>query len=62
MNPSNSTVASAAIGIPLAVIASWLIHQFGGVEVPGPVEAALGAVLSVASGYFFKGGQSAHTE
>jgi hypothetical protein len=62
MNPSNSTVASAAIGIPVAVVVAWALKEFAGVEVPGTVEAALGAVLSTAIGYFFKGGQSAHTE
>lgn len=57
MKPSNSTVASVGIGVPLATIISWSVHTFVGVEVPGEVQAALGAALSAAIGYFFSGGQ-----
>lgn len=62
MKPSNSTIASLGIGVPLATIASWALNTFAGVQVPGPVEAALGAVLGGVIGYFFAGGQAAHTE
>lgn len=62
MTPSNSTVASAAIGIPLATIISWILNEFFQVTVPGPVEAAFGAALGAGIGYFFKGGQNVHTE
>jgi hypothetical protein len=62
MNPSNSTVASVALGVPAATVISWILNTYGNVQVPGPVEAALGALLGAAIGYFFKGGQSAHTE
>jgi len=58
MKPSNSTVASAAIGIPLATIVSWGLNTFLGVSVPGPVEAAFGAVLGALVGYFFSGGRA----
>lgn len=58
MKPSQSTIASLGIGVPLATIASWALTTWGGVEVPGPVEAAFGAVLGAVVGYFFKGGMS----
>lgn len=54
--PSGSTIAGAAIGIPLATILSWAAG-LAGVEVPGPVEAAIGALVSVIVGYFFNGGK-----
>lgn len=57
MKPSNSTLASVGIGIPLATIASWVVTTFAGIEVPGPVEAAIGAVLGALAGYWFEGGQ-----
>lgn len=60
--PSTSTVASVGIGVPLATIIAWAVGAFAGVEVPGPVEAAIGAVISAAVGYFFMGGKAAHTE
>jgi hypothetical protein len=62
MKPSTSTIASAAIGVPLATIISWLLNTFVGVEVPGPVEAAFGAVLGAGVGYFFMGGKAVDTE
>jgi len=58
--PSNSTIASVGIGIPLATIISWVV-SLTGVVMPGPVEAALGAVISAAVGYFFLGGKKEHT-
>ncbi len=58
MKPSTSTIASAAIGVPLATIVSWALSSFAGVSVPGPVEAAFGAVLGAAVGYFFSGGKA----
>ena len=60
--PSGSTFASVGIGIPVAVVMSWLVSTFGGVEVPGPVEAALGAIISALVGYFFTGGKAVDTE
>lgn len=62
MKPSQSTVASAAIGVPLATIVSWVLNTFAHVVVPGPVEAAFGCVLGAVVGFFFVGGQAAHTE
>jgi hypothetical protein len=61
MKPSTSTVASVGIGVPLATILSWIVSTFAGVEVPGPVEAALGAVIGAVVGYFFMGGKAADT-
>lgn len=62
MKPSQSTVASAIVGVPLATIISWALNTFAGVAVPGPVEAAFGAVLGALVGYVFKGGRAADTE
>ncbi len=62
MKPSNSTLASFGLGAPLALIISWILNEFFSVQVPGPVEAAMGALLSAGIGYFFNGGQSADTE
>lgn len=56
--PSTSTIASAALGIPIATIFSWIMSEFLTVSVPGPVEAAIGAVISTVIGYFFLGGKS----
>ena len=60
--PSTSTIASAGIGVPVATIISWLLNAFGGVDVPGPVEAALGAVISTIIGYLFIGGKARDVE
>lgn len=60
--PSISTFASVGIGVPVATILSWLANAFAGVAMPGPVEAAIGAVISAAVGYFFSGGKAAHLE
>jgi hypothetical protein len=61
MKPSSSTVASVGIGVPLATIAAWALG-LAGIEVPGPVEAAFGAVLGALVGYFFVGGKAVDTE
>ena len=58
MRPSTSTVASVGIGVPVATILSWAVNTFAGVEVPGEVQAAFGAVVSAVIGYFFSGGKS----
>lgn len=55
-SPSPSVVASVGIGVPLATICGWVVSLFG-LEMPGPVQAAFGAVLSSVVGYFFPGGQ-----
>lgn len=62
MKPSTSTVASVAIGVPAATILAWALTQFAGVDVPGPVESAFGAVIGAVVGYFFTGGKAADTE
>ena len=62
MKPSQSTVASVGIGVPVATILSWALNAFAGVEVPGPVESAFGVVVGALIGYFFLGGQAVDTE
>jgi len=51
MTPTNKDMATAGIGIPLAIIISWILNEFFGVEVPGTVEAAFGASLTALIGY-----------
>jgi uncharacterized membrane-anchored protein len=60
--PSQSTIASVGIGIPIATIFSWVVQTFAQVEVPGEVQAAIGAVVSAIVGYFFVGGRREDTE
>lgn len=62
MKPSNATIAGVGIGVPVATIVAWSINQFAGVEVPGEVQAAFGALVSAVVGYVFKGGKAADTE
>lgn len=62
MKPSTSTVASVGIGVPAATILAWALTEFAGVSVPGGVEAAFGAVIGAAVGYFFAGGKAADTQ
>lgn len=62
LTPSQSTIASVGIGIPVATIFSWVLAQFANVPVPGEVQAAVGAVVSALIGYFFTGGRRADTE
>lgn len=62
MKPSVSTVASIGLGVPVATVLSWVLNVTTGIEMPGPVEAAIGVIIGAAVGYFFKGGQSADTE
>lgn len=60
--PSNSTVASVGIGIPVATLVAWMLSQFANVPMPGEVQAALGALVSASVGYFFTGGRRVDTE
>lgn len=62
MKPSTSTFASVGIGVPFATILAWAVNAFVGVEVPGEVQAAAGAIVSAVVGYFFTGGKAADTE
>lgn len=59
--PSRSTVASIGIGIPVATLIAWLLSQFASVEMPGEVQAALGALVSAIIGFFFTGGKRSDT-
>lgn len=60
--PSSSTIASVGIGVPIATVAAWLVGVCCNVPVPGEVQAAIGALISAAVGYFFVGGRRADTE
>lgn len=58
MSPSPSTIASVGLGVPIATVGAWLMQTFCGVEMPGEVQAALGALISAGIGYLFVGGRS----
>lgn len=58
MTPSASTVASVGLGIPIATVGAWLLQTYSGVEMPGEVQAALGALISAGIGYAFRGGRA----
>lgn len=60
MNPSNSTIASATLGAPLAILLCWLVKAFAHTEVPTEVAAAMGGLFGALAGYFPQGGQAAH--
>lgn len=60
MSPSNSTIASATLGAPLAILLCWLVKAFAHTEVPVEVGAAMGGIIGALAGYFPQGGQSAH--
>jgi hypothetical protein len=60
--PSQSTVASVGIGVPVATVVAWAVATFAGIVVPGEVQAALGALVSAAVGYFFTGGRRVDTQ
>jgi membrane protease YdiL (CAAX protease family) len=59
--PSNSTLASVGIGIPAATVLSWTFSLWG-ITMPGPVEAAIGALISAGAGYLFTGGRKVDTQ
>ncbi len=48
--PQTKIMAAGTIGIPLATILAWAATQ-AGLEVPGEVQAALGALISTVVGY-----------
>jgi hypothetical protein len=52
MRPSNNTLASVGIGVPLATIIAWITGYYG-VVMPSEVQAAVGAVISAIVGFFF---------
>lgn len=60
--PSNSTVASIGIGIPAATVLSWICDVAFHLQMPGAVEAAMGALISALVGYAFKGGKAKDLE
>lgn len=59
MTPSPSTVASVGIGVPVATLISWILSVTLTLEVPGEVQAAMGAIISAIVGMFFLGGKRA---
>lgn len=56
--PSPSTFASAGLGVPVAIVGAWLLQTLAGIEMPGEVQAALGALISAGIGYAFSGGRA----
>lgn len=60
--PSNSTFAGLLIGVPIATVLAWTLHQWMNVDVPGEVQSAFGAIVSTVVGYFFSGGRNADTK
>lgn len=57
LKPSVNTVLSAGLGVPLAVIIAWIVGLIG-IQMPGEVQAALGAILSALVGYLSPGGRT----
>lgn len=49
--PSTNTFASAALGVPIATVGAWLVNLCCQVSVPGEVQAAIGALVTVVVGY-----------
>lgn len=47
----STKVGAAAIGAALATIIVWAAKQWGGIEVPDPVTAALALILGAALGF-----------
>lgn len=60
MSPSNSTIASATLGAPLAILLCWLVKAFAHTEVPVEVGAAMGGIIGAMAGYLPQGGQAGH--
>lgn len=58
MKPSNSTIASAGLGLPVAIVTAWLAGQFG-LDMTAEVQTAFGVIISTVIGYFFEGGKKA---
>ena len=59
MTPSPSTMASVGLGVPASTLISWILNVTLSVEVPGEVQAAMGALISAIIGMFFLGGKRA---
>lgn len=60
LTPSASTYASIGIGVPVAILASWIFEQCCHISMPPEVQSAFGAVTSAIVGYFFTGGREIH--
>jgi len=61
LRPSNSTIASVGLGIPTATLIAWLLDVTIHVQMPGEVQAAMGALISAIIGYAFLGGRHVDT-
>ena len=59
--PSPST-NMGIVGVPIAVILSWVLAEFFQVQMPPHVEAAMGAFISTVFGYFALGGKREDVE
>lgn len=51
MGPSTNTVASIAIGVPAAIILTWLLKTCCHLDVPQEVQSSLSVVISAAAGW-----------
>lgn len=60
--PSASTSAGVTAGVPASVVLLFLFQTYTGIDVPGEVAAAFGALLSQVIGYFLPGGRRRDTE
>lgn len=54
--PSQSTVASASLGLAVSTVLLWIGHEYAGIRPPPEVAGAFGVIVSTAIGYLFKGG------
>lgn len=44
-------LGAGGIGVPAAIFVAWVLQMIAGVEVPGEVQAAIGAMISTAIAY-----------
>ena len=45
-------ISAQALGFAVAVIAVWVLKQWGGVEAPDPVVVAIGTLCSIVASLF----------
>lgn len=50
---SNSKVIGATVGGAVGMIFTWLLTQFGGIEVPNEIAGAITTLCSAGVTYFF---------
>lgn len=61
LRPSQSTIASVGLGVPAATLIAWILDVTIHVQMPGEVQAAMGALISALVGYAFLGGKHVDT-